>query len=77
MVVWFRIITEVVAMIYYTVYDNKTDDVIAFGTAAECAQQLQLSSVDSFYCLVSRKRKKYTVVKDDFKTPQKIFEKSI
>ena len=53
---------------YYTVYSNKTDEIVAFGTAEECTKQLGLASIDSFYCLMSRNRSgklhKYTVLVD-------------
>ena len=51
-------------MKYYTVYDNKTDRVVAFGRAEECTQMLGLKSVACFYSIVSKshRRKKYSVV---------------
>ena len=39
---------------YYTVYLRKTDEIIAFGTAAEVAKQLGFSSLSSFRTCVSR-----------------------
>ena len=52
---------------YYTVYLRKTDEVVAFGDATECAKMLR-RSVDSFYCTVNRnsngRNKKYTIVKE-------------
>lgn len=51
-------------MNYYTVYLNTTDEVVAAGTAKECAEQLG-KSLGCFYSLVSKSkkklRKKYTV----------------
>ena len=50
---------------YYTVYLNETDEVVASGTAKECAAQMH-KSVNGFHSLVSKNRngvhKKYTVV---------------
>lgn len=55
-------------MNYYTVYDKKTDEIIASGNARECANQMH-RSVESFYCTVSRNRRgiysKYVVVVED------------
>ena len=52
---------------YYTVYDKKTEKVVAFGTARECAKQMN-RSLASFYCTVSRNRSgkhhKYDIVSD-------------
>lgn len=49
----------------YTVYLNKTDEVVACGTAAECAEQMN-KSLNCFYSTVSKNRKglrnKYTVL---------------
>lgn len=54
---------------YYTVYRAKTDKVVAFGTAKECAKMMDLASVNSFYSLVSRasngKNRKWNIVKDE------------
>ena len=53
---------------YYTIYNRKTEEVVAFGTAKECAQQMN-RSLASFYCTVSRnklgKHHKYIIVTDD------------
>ena len=50
---------------YYTVYLNETDEVVASGTAKECAVQMH-KSVNGFHSLVSKNRngvhKKFTVV---------------
>ena len=52
----------------YTVYLNKTEEVIAFGTAKECAE-IMGRSVKTFYETVGRCRsgkvKKYTFVVED------------
>lgn len=52
--------------LYYTVYLNKTDEIVASGNAEECAKQLSKKSLASFYSLVSKNRvgvqKRYTVV---------------
>lgn len=49
----------------YTVYLNKTDEIVATGTSRKCAASLGLT-LDSFYCMVSRvrrgKNQKYSVV---------------
>lgn len=55
----------------YAVYDRKSDRLLVTGSSKFCTQQLRLSSVASFYCLVSRvlrgKNKKYEVlVEEDF-----------
>ena len=56
-------------MKYYTVYLNKTDEIVAFGTAKECAEKLHLADVEVFYATVSKNKsgilKKYTVVVDE------------
>ena len=41
--------------LYYTVYKKKTDTIIAFGTATECAQQLKCSR-NCFYSKISKNR---------------------
>ena len=52
---------------YYTVYNAKTDDVVASGTEVECAKAMH-RSLASFYCTVSRNRSgkhhKYSIVID-------------
>ena len=49
----------------YTIYLNKTDEVVAFGSSRECAKALGMSR-DSFYSMVSRvkkgKNRKYSIV---------------
>ena len=55
---------------YYTVYKNKTDEIVAFGSAAECAEKLGITR-DSFHSFVSNTRsgrtKTYTVLVEDYK----------
>ena len=50
---------------YYTVYLNETDEVVASGTAKECAAQMH-KTVNGIHSLVIKSRKgvhkKYTVV---------------
>lgn len=52
-------------MRWYVVYLADTDEVVANGTALECAEQLK-RSLNGFYCLISQTRsgriKKYVVV---------------
>lgn len=42
-------------MKYYTVYLSDTDEVLASGTARECAKKMGLI-IESFYCAVDRVR---------------------
>lgn len=53
---------------HYTVYLNKTDEVIAVGAARECAAAIKVG-LDSFYNICSRSRKgklkKYTFVVEE------------
>lgn len=53
---------------YYFVYEAKTDKLLAYGTAKECAAQLGVT-LDSFYCTVSRAqarvRGRYEIFIDD------------
>lgn len=55
-------------MKWYVVYLADTDEVVANGTARECAKQMGRSE-NGFYCLVSQTRsgqiKKYVVVEMD------------
>lgn len=50
---------------YYTVYLNKEDSIITFGTAKEYAKQMN-RSIDCFYSTVSKslrkKQNKYTII---------------
>ncbi len=38
----------------YEVYDKKTNELLARGTARECQKKLGCSSADSFYALANR-----------------------
>lgn len=40
----------------YIVYDNRTDDVLAIGTARECTKILGYVSVDCFYSQICSQR---------------------
>ncbi len=55
-------------MKYYTVYRNGTDEVVAFGSAKECAAKRGIT-LDSFHSFVSNTRsgrtKTYTVIVED------------
>lgn len=55
-------------MIYYTIYLEKTDEIVAFGTGEECARMLK-KTMNNFRCLVSRsvsgENKKYLIVKEN------------
>ena len=52
---------------YYTVYNAKTDDIIASGNASECARQLDIR-LNSFYKAVTNSNrgesKKYYILTD-------------
>lgn len=57
---------------WYTVYLRKTDEIVAFGTAEECARQLGFSGISSFKSCVSKsmdekntKYKRYEFIIDD------------
>lgn len=41
-------------MNYYTVY--RDDEIMAFGTAYQCAEKLGLKNVRQFYVLISKSR---------------------
>lgn len=53
-------------MNYYAIYNAKTGELIAEGSAVECKRKLKCASIDSFYALANRSRrginKKYRVV---------------
>lgn len=53
---------------YYTVYLAETDEIVAFGSASECAKQMG-KSILGFHSLVSKNRlgkhHKYVIVIDD------------
>lgn len=57
---------------FYTVYDSRTDDILASGTAKECAAGLGLAADASFYSLLwylpHRKHSNYVVVIEDLIT---------
>lgn len=42
-------------MNYYTVYDNKTEEIVVSGNAIKCAAFLQIK-IESFYYAISRKK---------------------
>ena len=51
---------------YYSVYDSKTETMIAFGTSKECAEKLGIK-VESFYYAISRQnrgvgKRKYSII---------------
>ena len=54
---------------YYTVYNTRTDEVIAFGNAEECAAQLDVR-MDSFFKMVMKSNrgesKWYTVITEKY-----------
>lgn len=54
---------------YYAVYRAKDDKLLVSGTARECQLKLGLSSVDSFYCMVSRvksgRNRKYEIYDEE------------
>lgn len=54
---------------YYTVYDDRTDDVLAFGNAVQCAAMLGCASTQSFRSIASKaqhgKYKKYNVITEN------------
>ena len=54
---------------YYTIYDNATDEILAFGTAEQCVIKLNMKNKRSFFSMVSHSKsgkiKKYKVVVDD------------
>lgn len=54
-------------MKYYTVY--KDEDIVAFGTSAQCTKMLNLKNIRQFYALISKSRsglrRRYSVVVED------------
>lgn len=54
---------------YYTIYDNKTDEIIAFGSANQCIEKMKLKNRNTFFSMVSNVRtgkiKKYKIIVDD------------
>ena len=67
---WYYVILEIGSQIgrYYTIYRNKTDEIVAAGNMRECATQLGVKP-SSMYSIISKnnkgKRKTYTIVFDD------------
>lgn len=43
-------------MKYYTVYDKKTETVVAFGNSKRCTEMMGLPSANSFYSIVHNAR---------------------
>ena len=56
-------------MFHYTVYLRRTDELVASGTAKECAAQLGMTTA-SFYDMEKRvrkgKQKKYEILKEPY-----------
>ncbi len=54
---------------YYTVYSDKKDEIVAFGTSAECCKKLGYKDIEQFYSFVSKTRsgiiKHFSVVVED------------
>ena len=54
-------------MNYYEIYDKKTGELLAKGTARECRRKLGCASLDSFYAMAGRSirgiNKKYDVIR--------------
>ena len=54
---------------YYTVYSDKKDEIVAFGTSAECCKKLGYKDIEQFYSFVSKTRsgiiKHFSVVVDE------------
>ena len=53
-------------MNYYTVYDNKTEEMVVSGNAIKCAAFLKIK-IESFYYAISRQKRnkrggRYTIV---------------
>ena len=52
---------------YYTVYHD--DEIVAFGSAAQCTQKLGLKTIRGFHALVSKSKsgllKHYAVIVED------------
>lgn len=53
---------------YYTVFLAKTDEVVAFGNAEQCAKKLGLKNARQFHAVVSKTssgiHKRYVIVKE-------------
>ncbi|WP_312649291.1 hypothetical protein [Aminipila sp.] len=58
---------------YYTVYNENTEEIIAFGNASRCTEILGLKNERQFHAFVSKTRsglrKKYKVVVEDDTSP--------
>lgn len=56
---------------YYTVYDERTEEIVAFGNASQCTKILGLKDTRQFHAFVSKTRsglrKNYNVVVEDDK----------
>lgn len=54
---------------YYTVYDERTEEIIAFGNALQCTNILAFKDVRQFHAFVSKTRsglrKNYKVVVEE------------
>ena len=54
---------------YYTVYSDKKDEIVAFGTSAEFCKKLGYKDIEQFYSFVSKTRsgiiKHFSVVMED------------
>lgn len=67
---WYYVTSEIGSQIgrYYTIYRNKTDEIVAAGNMRECATQLG-AKPSLMYSIISKnnkgKRKTYTIVFDD------------
>lgn len=53
-------------MNYYSVYDNRSESIVAFGNARECSEYLNIK-VGSFYYAISRQKRRkkegrYTII---------------
>ena len=59
-----------IAMKYYTVYREDSDEIIAFGNAIQCAEILGLKDARQFHAFVSKMRsglrKRYKVVVEEY-----------
>lgn len=60
---------------YYTIYDAKTNELLASGSAKLCARMLGMS-MSSFYTIMHRARhgmqQKYTVLEEPYKADQEV-----
>ena len=44
---------------YYTIYLSKNDEVVASVNATDCMKQMNIKSLNAFYSMVSKSKKKY------------------